>query len=176
VLVDYKTVDGKPVAHSDKELTELTSLARQAAGIDDARGDKIEVHSIPFAAEPEAPANAPVAEPGLPLIPIAIGAGGAVVVMFLLLVVMLKRGRKKRVGATRNLALPVPVAEFERAFEPAGELPAQPSGAPGLPAGRPVQERVVDAVRADVERAAGVLTAWLAEAPAKKQLAKGAKS
>jgi flagellar M-ring protein FliF len=176
VLVDYKTVDGKPVAHSDKELTELTSLARQAAGIDDARGDKIEVHSIPFAAEPEAPANAPVAEPGLPLIPIAIGAGGAVVVMFLLLVVMLKRGRKKRVGATRNLALPVPVAEFERAFEPAGELPAQPNGAPGLPAGRPVQERVVDAVRADVERAAGVLTAWLAEAPAKKQLAKGAKS
>ena len=71
VLVDYKTVDGKPVAHSDKELAELTSLARQAAGIDDARGDKIEVHSIPFAAEPGRVVAAPV-EPALPLIPIAI--------------------------------------------------------------------------------------------------------
>jgi hypothetical protein len=33
--------------------------------------------------------------------------------------------------------------------------------------GRTVRDRVLDAVRADVDRTAGVLTAWLAEAPTK---------
>src|SRR5690606_22223868 len=42
VVVDQQVgADGKPVARSDKELAELTAIARQAAGIDDARGDKL---------------------------------------------------------------------------------------------------------------------------------------
>jgi hypothetical protein len=37
VLVDYKTgADGKPVPRTAPELAELTALARQAAGVDDA--------------------------------------------------------------------------------------------------------------------------------------------
>src|SRR5262249_4111354 len=38
VVVDYKTgTDGKPAARGDKELAELTAVARRAAGIDAAR-------------------------------------------------------------------------------------------------------------------------------------------
>jgi flagellar M-ring protein FliF len=70
VVVDYKAgADGKPAARTDKELAELTALARQSAGIDDARGDKIEVRSIPFASDADAAAAAavPPAISGLPL-------------------------------------------------------------------------------------------------------------
>ncbi len=77
VLVDDKLgPDGKPVVRSDKELGELVALARQAAGIDDARGDKLELHAIAFAADADqgpadvAPAAAPLG-PGPPSVPVA---------------------------------------------------------------------------------------------------------
>jgi flagellar M-ring protein FliF len=174
VLVDYKDgADGKPVPRTDQELAELTALARQAAGLDDARGDKIEVRAIPFAADPDAiaAAAAPPAASKLPLpLPILIGAGaGALVLAFVLFVVL---GRRTRPEPAPTLALPAPVGELERVLE------ARPSGAPraltetdadgqSLLSGRSVRDRVLDAVRGDVDRTAGVLTAWLAEPPRK---------
>jgi flagellar M-ring protein FliF len=174
VLVDYKDgPDGKPVPRTDKELAELTALARQAAGLDDARGDKIEIRAIPFAADPEAIAAAAAAAgtpatSKLPLpLPILIGAGaGALVLAFIIFVVV---KRRKKLEPSPTLALPAPVGELERVLEARpGEGRALPeSDAQNLLPGRPVRDRVLDAVRADIDRTAGVLTAWLAEPPRK---------
>lgn len=181
VVVDYKSgTDGKPAPRTDKELAELTALARQAAGIDEARGDKIEVASIPFAPEAESAASdlAPVAgAAALPLMYIAIGGGAALLLIIVaLLVVMKKRANRKAANRPLSLALPAPISELERVLEarpsndvgPSIAAAAAASAAAGLPAGRPVRERVLDQVRNDVERAAEVLTAWLSEVPATK--------
>ena len=182
VVVDYKVgADGKPVPRTDKELAELTALARQAAGIDDTRGDKIEVASIAFAPDADGAADAAAAAApaasALPIIPIAIGAGAALLVMIVIgIIIMKKRAARRANGRPMTLALPAPLAELERALEarPSNEAHlsiTSPAPQAGLPAGRPVRERVLDHVRNDVERAAEVLTAWLSEVPAK-----GAKS
>lgn len=178
VLVDYKTVDGKPVPRSDKELADLTKLAKQAAGLLDARGDEILLQSIPFVPDADVAAPAPVVdEPGLPIMYIAAGGGGGLVLLIILVMLLKKKKGAKQLPASGNLALPVPVAELERMYESRQAMALQGGRElPGLPAGKPVQERVLDVVRSDVERAAGVLTAWLAEAPPKAQLPKGAKS
>jgi flagellar M-ring protein FliF len=176
IVVDYKDVDGKPTARTDKELTELSALARQAAGIDDARGDKIELRSFPFAVDPEAiaaeaAAKAPAPADKLPLpLPILIGAGAGLFVLIGLVLFIVMRKKRPVLAPPPTLALPAPVGEFERVLEARPSLPrAQTEGGDDqalLPA-RPVRERVLDAVRADVDRTAGVLTAWLAEPPKK---------
>jgi flagellar M-ring protein FliF len=179
VLVDYKTVDGKPVPRTEAELATLTKLAKQAAGLEDARGDELLLQSIPFVPDADiAPVAPPVEEPGLPIMYIAAGGGGGLLLLIIIAVLLLKKKKgNKQLQTNGNLALPVPVAELERMYE-SRQAMALDKGRelPGLPAGKPVQERVLDVVRQDVERAAGVLTAWLAEAPAKPQLTKGAKS
>jgi flagellar M-ring protein FliF len=168
VVVDYKAgADGKPVAPSDKELAELTAVARQAAGIDDTRGDKIEVHAIPFASDPDAVAAAAAAPAasGLPMVPL-IGVGAGALVLGIVLALLLRRRRRPERGPT--LALPAPIAELERVLQarPAQRAPTETGIDPAsLLAGRTVRDRVLDAVRSDVDRTAGVLTAWLAEPP-----------
>lgn len=179
VVVDYKSgTDGKPSPRTDKELAELTALARQAAGIDETRGDKIEVASIPFAPETETAADASTtavaAGAGLPILYIAIGGGALLLVIIVtLLVVLKKRANRRDSNRPLSLALPAPISELERVLEarpsnennPALSAPSSPAG---LPAGRNVRDRVLDHVRSDVERAAEVLTAWLSEVPATK--------
>jgi flagellar M-ring protein FliF len=168
VVVDFKTGgDGKPAARSDKELAELTALARQSAGIDDARGDKIELHAIPFASDDSALAAALPPASALPVPLWMIGAGAGALVLGIVMFLVLRR--KKKVEATATLALPAPVGELERVLEarPApGRLGSEPEPGPQnmLPT-RTVRDRVVDAVRADIDRTASVLTGWLAETP-----------
>ncbi len=178
VIVDFKAdAAGKPLARTDAELTELKALARQAAGVDDARGDQLEVRSMSFAPDPEVTADlAPTAKAGLPIVPIAAGAGGAVVLLALFML-LTRRGRKPR-DRGPQIALPVGVAELERALArrpleiAAGEPdPAQPA----LPAGRSVRDRVLETVRGDVERTAGILSSWLATSPATPPAAHTAK-
>lgn len=176
VVVDYKDVDGKPTARSEKELAELSALARQAAGIDDARGDKIELRSFPFAADPEAIAAAEAAKATpaidkLPLpLPILIGAGAGLFVLIGLVLFFVMRKKKEKPAPPPTLALPAPVGELERVLEARPSLPraqTETGDDQALLPARPVRERVLDAVRADVDRTAGVLTAWLAEPPKK---------
>jgi hypothetical protein len=77
--------------------------------------------------------------------------------------------RRRRPAQLPTLALPAPVGELERVLEARvtrrapteGEAPA--SEPANLLPGRTARDRVLDAVRADVDRTAGVLTAWLAE-------------
>lgn len=181
VVVDFKAdAKGKPVARTDQELAELTALARQAAGIDDARGDKIDLRSIPFVADESAADLADVKPPkGLPL-PILIGAGAGLLVLIAVVVMLMRRKKanKEKEATAKNvtLALPAPVAELERALEAktpeeseaealARALPAMKEAA-ALP-GQTTRDRVLAAVKHDVDRAAEVLTAWLSEPPPK---------
>ncbi|HET9626072.1 MAG TPA: flagellar basal-body MS-ring/collar protein FliF [Kofleriaceae bacterium] len=177
VVVDYKDVDGKPTPRTEKELTELAALARQAAGIDDTRGDKIELRSFAFAADPdaiaaEAAAKAKPPASALPLpLPVLIGAGAGLLAVIGLVLFLVMKKKKAVPEPVPTLALPAPVGELERVLEARPGLPRAQTetgddGQPLLPA-RPVRERVLDAVRADVDRTAGVLTAWLAEPPKK---------
>ncbi len=198
VIVDWKTdANGKPEARSDKELAELTALARQAAGIDDARGDKIDLRSIPFVAdetmkdEPVVAAKAPESLLPVPM-PIALGAGAGLLVLIAAAVMILRskkaKSAKKAVATkTMTLALPAPVGELERALDAktpeeseaeavARALPSikDPAALPGIT----TRDRVLAAVKNDVDRAAEVLTAWLSEPPAKTPVAtnKGARA
>lgn len=175
IVVDYKDgPDGKPVARTKEELGELTALARQAAGIDDTRGDKLEMRSIAFVADPDSTAVAVVAADALPLVPIAIG-GGALVALAVIAMMLKKKKAAKQAAAKEiekvrpSLALPLPISELERALDArpgdTAELPPAPE-APALPPGKPVRERVLEVVRDDAERAAEVLTAWLSETAA----------
>lgn len=107
VVVDYKSgADGKPAPRTDKELAELTALARQAAGIDETRGDKIEVASIPFAPETETAADASItaiaAGAGLPIMYIAIGGGALLLLIIVALLVVMKK-RANRQAANRQI-------------------------------------------------------------------------
>jgi len=170
IVVDYKAgADGKPAARTEQELTELTALARQSAGIEDTRGDKIELHSIPFASDPDAIATAalPPTSAGLPL-PLIGGGAGALVLAIVIALVMLRRRKNREAAATPTLALPAPVGELERVLDARPALgPPTDGESQNLLPGRSVRDRVLDAVRGDVDRAAGVLTAWLAEPPSK---------
>lgn len=170
VVVDYKTgADGKPAARTDKEIAELTALARQSAGINDTRGDKFELRAIPFVGDADATAVAtPPATAALPVpLAILIGAGAGLLVLAALVALMLRRRRAR--GSRATLALPAPVGELERALEARPSIGDAPGAAAptNLLPGRTVRDRVLDVVRADVDRTAEVLTAWLAEAPRK---------
>ena len=202
VVVDEKMgADGKRTPRTDKEMAELTALARQAAGIDDARGDKIDVRSIAFAPDVEAPPEAVVPPKGLAaieaLLPVPLWMAGAAAAGLLVMVAMgvmllRRKGKKSKALATAkksiSLALPAPVADLERALDArqrlehggslddlAASLPAVAEQA-ALP-GKTTRDRVLNAVRNDVDRAAEVLTAWLSEPPPTKQpAAKGARA
>jgi flagellar M-ring protein FliF len=188
VVVDHKkTPDGKTVPRSEQELAELTALARQAAGIDEARGDKLDVRSIAFASDGESAADtagAPPAPSLLPVpLPIAIGAGACALVLIALIALVVRRKRsRQRQARGATIALPAPVAELERALDARAREDVAPAGLPAatepaaLPPGPSTRERVLAAVRADVDRAAEVLTAWLSEPPPKPTPNKVAKS
>lgn len=180
ILVDDKRDDkGKVVGRSDVEVKQLTSIARTAAGFDEARGDTLDLQSMPFAAETDLTATPPVVpvewteKLPLPLPIMAAAAGGVllllVAVAFALFVRSRRRRARREAAEVMPIALPAPLAELERILEARPAIPglaAAPIEA-ALPAGPSVQDRVLTAVRADVERAAAVLTSWLAEPPPK---------
>jgi flagellar M-ring protein FliF len=181
VLVDGITTGvGKKkttVARDAKELAQIESLAREAAGIENERGDKIEVHSVPFAA---AAAFADEAEPrsAWPVSrPITLGAlAGLFALACVITFLMMRRARKKRaaVSLVPGLpGLPLRVGDLESSLPgAAGELGAAGGGSLELPGGRSPRDRVIEAAKSDTARAARVLSAWLSE-PAPEVAAPG---
>ncbi len=156
-------VDGKPgttEARGKDELARIEALAREAAGLDGDRGDRIEVHSIPFFVEPEpaAPA-APADDWPLPFsrqIAMLAGAGLAALLVLGTVTMMVLRGRRrKKTGPHMMTALPVRVTDLEAAL-PEGSAPLALPGATS-------RDRALEAARADAPRAARVLGSWLAE-------------
>ncbi len=176
IVIDEPIVNGKPTPRSDAEIAKLTSIARTAAGFDEARGDTLELQSIAFAHPAEA-APPVVAADWTEMLPfplpiMAAGAGGALLLIVLVVALLVRRSRRRarrEAADAMPLALPAPLADIERVLEARPALGLAPPATiePALPAGPPVQDRVLAAVRADVERAAAVLTSWLAEPPPK---------
>jgi flagellar M-ring protein FliF len=172
VLVDGVTTGvGKKkttVPRDAKMLAQIESLAREAAGIENERGDKIEVHSVPFAAasafaeEPEVKSVWPVSKP------LALGAlAGLFVLAVLVTFLMMRRARKKRAAAVALVpGLPLRVGDLEAGL-PGAAADLAAAGAAGanleLPGGRSPRDRVIEAAKTDTARAARVLSAWLSE-------------
>jgi len=183
-------VQTKVVPRTAEELAQLERLAREAAGLDEARGDRIEVQSVPFVRLPtpeelaaaEAAANATLVTPRN----MAIAAGSAVVLISALMF-FLMRGRKRTVGAELVARLPAPVGTVEATLD--GQvLPAGAAGLPGAPVvrgpdGKAIpgataedaesasspRETALQAIREDTKKAAHVLAAWAGDAPSAEQ-------
>jgi flagellar M-ring protein FliF len=169
ILVDEKVdAKGQPIARTPDELAQLTALAKEAAGLDDARGDRLEIRSVKFMPDDDLGATGPAASAAvdaaeLPWLYIAGGGGGLVLLLIIggVLLAMSKRARKRQADDNRPLSLPAPLAEVERILS---SPPTQSSpGVPSLPAPRGAHDRVLDTMRADVNRAARVLSGWLGE-------------
>jgi flagellar M-ring protein FliF len=172
VLVDHAPpakAGGPPVPRTPQELEYLSALAREAAGLDAERGDKLEVRNVPFIVPADDGVAAAEAAPPVPIwqqpTMLAAAGGGLLLVigaMFLFL------RRRNRGAASTSLFLPAPVGQLEAALA-AGELTGRPAEAQRLAlAERAIHERVVDVVRSEPARAARVLSSWLAEEPARK--------
>lgn len=151
VLVDG--IDGKPRAEA--EIRRLSELAKSAMGFDQARGDKLEISSAPFAKREEGSVATPVwARPeifnyGKLLL-------GAVLVGAMVMFIM---SRARRGPMTPDMALLKPgssVAELEAAFGRRGDL-----GGRGDMAAL-VKERARELGKTDPARAAHLLRAWIA--------------
>jgi flagellar M-ring protein FliF len=170
ILVDHKAdAAGKLTPLPQAELDQLAQLARQAAGLDPARGDALEIRSFAFVPD-DVTAPAPVvAAAALPLpVPVMIGGGAGVLVVgaLALLFLLKRRGRNRKVARSTgaNLALPAPLSEVERALSARDVFaPEALPPPPGASLQRSLEERVLGAVRADLPRTARVLAGWLAE-------------
>ena len=175
ILVDYRAVDGgDPEPLPQAELDQYAAIARTAAGFDEARGDKLEIRSVPFAVEAE-PTPTAVAKPKLPVpLPAMLGGLAALVAAVVVVLTLRRRRKAAAAAATPALALPASLAEVERALDAPTD-----GAAPGLPAPTPdhsLEERVLTAVKTDPARAARVLASWLSEPDAAAAPAKGGKA
>ncbi len=163
VLVDQKG----ETARTPEEMARITALAREAAGLDTERGDRLEVHSAPFAvtADPVADAPAPAAPapllswPPQPQVLIAAGGAGLLLIVAVVFMVISAKRRARRRGRPEVLpALPASIGTVEASLP--GAVPTVTATALPAPNAR---ERALAAARSDAPRAARVLSAWLAE-------------
>ena len=144
-------------------MTRIGTLARTAAGLDDERGDKIEVAQAAFA--PIVVDTGTDEKPALKLpkwAPYAAAGAGA----FVILLAFLLARRKRPIAPEIVRALPAPVERLE------ATLARAPSPAADLPASASSRDRALQAARGDTTRAARVLSSWMNEgAPAGKDSA-----
>ncbi|MEZ4362066.1 MAG: flagellar M-ring protein FliF C-terminal domain-containing protein [Kofleriaceae bacterium] len=141
---------GRP---TDAELAQWTRLVRVAAGIDERRGDRLEVAATPFA-EPGAVREAQAAaapRPG-PWLELA-GAGAAAVFALGLALVAWQRRRHARALRAVEQRLAALMTQRDAA-EPAEALDG---------GGPQAVERAVELIRVDLDASAAVLAAWLNE-------------
>jgi flagellar M-ring protein FliF len=174
LVVDALTgADGKPVPRPADELARIEALARDAAGLDPARGDRISVQSVPFStvadtdlADAPATADKGLLPGGVPVW--AAAAGGGVLLVGLIAFLLLRRRRRKAEAEKAAAEVlprgPVTVGELAAAIEPGSKVALPEEAAPLALPGRTIRERALEAARADAERAARIVSAWLAEA------------
>jgi flagellar M-ring protein FliF len=155
----------QPAAWSKEQLAQIEAIARQAAGLNAARGDEIEVRSVPFAVAPAISFEAEEPEKLPSWLPIA-GAG----LLALIALGFVLRGKKKvepaKKPATTIQLLPAKLTELEEALptiEQNKALGLEPALA--LPS---IRERALEMARADAMKASRVLSIWLSEANKEK--------
>lgn len=171
VLVDEaRDEEGNPISRSADELARIASIAREAAGLDEERGDKIEVHSVPFVREELPEADEVIEEVAAPAeIPrlYLAAAGAAAFVLFVIFFLILRRRRRSEPAAEVATTLPMTVEELQ-ADLPEDELAELERARAGraleeLPDDATPLDRACVAVAGDTELAARVLRAWLTE-------------
>lgn len=165
--------EGAPVPRTADQLKSLEALARKAAGLDDQRGDGIEIVSIPFVLPPveeaaELAPETPVAAMP-PMWMLAAAAGGALLFIGLIVFLILRRRKKKAAAAAEEeldaATLPKTVEELE------AELPEDASEDERALVRKPrlddleddatYLERACAMATEDPEIAARVLRGWL---------------
>jgi len=120
---------------------------------------------MPFATDTDEVMAVPTpAAVGIPRLYMYAGAGGGLLVVAISFFVIRRRreNRAARSAAAPQLALPVPVAELERALGRHPMSAEVSATVPSLHETRSVRDRVLEAVRTDVDRTAGLLSSWLA--------------
>ena len=116
--------EGAPITRTPDQLKSLEALARKAAGLDDQRGDGIEMLSVPFVKPDleEGVEVAPADVTGAELPPVwmmAAAAGAALLIIIVFAFIMMRRRKKKREAADAEAAeleastLPKTVEELE---------------------------------------------------------------
>ncbi len=111
--------EGNPVAIPEAQLKSLESIARKAAGLDEQRGDGIEIMSVPFVLPDleEGVEVAPeVVAPALPPMWMLASAGGVAVLvigLFIFWLVRRRRNKAEEEEETLDTTLPRTVEELE---------------------------------------------------------------
>ncbi len=148
---------------SEEELARLKSVLENAVGIDPARGDAVEIVSVPFRDVPAGEDDVPV-EAGLPAyLPYA--AGGAVALLGLVAFLVLRR--KRAAAPAEVVGLPAPLAAVEQvaAGKATGSEGTEAGGAPAaLPSADELRAHVLASAEKDPERAAEIIRMWMEEA------------
>jgi flagellar M-ring protein FliF len=150
---------------SADEMKRLGSLARAAAGLNDERGDQLEITSAAFAEPSEPDVEKAAASPFAKLpkwAPFAAG-GGAVLLILIAMLGLRKKQRPIAPEIVRSLPAPIETVEATLARNPS--LNALGSGSSHELAAPTSRDRALSAARGDATRAARVLSSWLAEAP-----------
>jgi len=142
------------------EIGQIALLAREAAGLDASRGDRIEVHSVPFfgSAEPEPTTVAPPPPSFQPTTVEWVGIAAASLVLLVIVAALARRALKRRpidADTVQMPALPLSVSAVESALIPPAPVLALPPASP--------REMAMRAARDNAARAAEVLAAWLDE-------------
>ena len=156
---------GEIVARDAAQLERLKALAREAAGLDEERGDRIEVASVPFvkteaiAFEEPAPSGLENLVPGGKPVILA-AAGGAGLLLVVVVAFMVMRGRSRRRATKMLPALPVKISQLAPDL---GDRGYQGSVSPHALGGQSARDRALAAVRGDSELAARVISSWLDE-------------
>lgn len=151
------------------ELDQIAALAREAAGLDPSRGDRIEVHSAPFFDQKIEDKEIPIAHQWWEQVDqkwLMVGAGAALLLLFgamAAVALLVRRATKKKEKTEEEPSgamplLPVSAEEAESALEDGAKAAVE---APKEEA--PSRERALEAAKADPVRAAAILSAWLAE-------------
>ena len=143
---------GKHMPRAADELAHITALARTAAGLEEERGDKLEVATAPFV-DLGNDGTAGVAPPLLPRWLPYLAGGGALLAVLAAAALLARQRRPLR--AELLPALPAPVGQLE------ATLAKQAAPPPEL--ANSARTRVLEAARRDAPRAARVISAWLSE-------------
>lgn len=164
VIVDG--VDGQP--RPAAEVSHLKALVQRAVGFEAARGDDVEVTSLPFAhlAKPE-----PAAPPAPPALldrfglPQLAAAGLGLLVLLALAVALLRRRRRLPAPGEPVLVPGARVGDLEAALEGQSPEAALAAAAPPGPEEllRTKRERARALIQEDPTRAVRLLRAWISE-------------
>ncbi len=173
VLLDNKIVPDpdseeegatKSIPHTAEEIEYIVAIAREAVGLDESRGDRLEVRNVPFV-KVETPEIEDMSESGaaawpLPVSQSMLGAIVAGIFALLIFIVVLRGSKRTKLIHPDVLTLPAAVHEFEKALAHS-QLGDGQAVTHELGAGN-AHSRVLAAVGGNTERASRVISALLA--------------